>query len=133
MLAYNKAQFSLSELLFGLMPACVLPFLIRRMGFQKAHAMTLMTKPVAVEEAHRCGLVDVFAESSESLLRQYLPRLRRLNKAAIQRYKRYMNQLDGSLTESKPKALAANLEVFTDKDNLAKIARYVDRGQFPWE
>jgi enoyl-CoA hydratase/carnithine racemase len=29
-LADSKAQFSLSELLFGLFPACVLPFLIRR-------------------------------------------------------------------------------------------------------
>ena len=132
-LADGTAKFSLSELLFGLMPACVLPFLIRRMGFQKAHALTLMTKPIAAEEAYRVGLVDSFAENSESLLRQHLLRFRRLNKTAIQRYKRYMNQLDGSLQTAKPKALAANLEVFTDKDNLTKIARYVETGQFPWE
>ena len=132
-LADKKAQFSLSELLFGLMPACVLPFLVRRTGFQKAHAMTLMTKPVAVEEAHRWGLVDMFSDDSESLLRQHLLRLRYLNKTAIKRYKSYMNQLDGSLDEAKPKALAANLEVFNDKDNLTKIARYVETGQFPWE
>jgi len=39
-LADETAQFSLSELLFGLYPACVLPFLIRRTGFQKAHYLT---------------------------------------------------------------------------------------------
>ena len=44
-LADQTAVFSLSELLFGLMPACVLPFLNRRVGFQKAHYMTLMTQP----------------------------------------------------------------------------------------
>lgn len=132
-LADSRAQFSLSELLFGLMPACVLPFLIRRMGFQKAHAMTLTTKPVGVEEAHRWGLVDAYAEDSQALLRQHLLRLRRLNKTAIQRYKTYINHLDSSLDEAKFKALAANREVFTDKDNLDKIARYVKTGQFPWE
>ena len=50
-LADQTAQFSLSELLFGLFPACVLPFLIRRIGVQRAHYLTLMTKPIAVQEA----------------------------------------------------------------------------------
>lgn len=36
-LTNNKAQFSLSEFLFALIPACMLPFLIRRVGFLKAH------------------------------------------------------------------------------------------------
>lgn len=132
-LADSPAEFSLSELLFGLMPACVLPFLIRRMGFQRAHALTLMTKPMKVKEAHEAGLVDAYADNSEVLLRQHLSRLRRLNKTAIQRYKTYMNSLDDSLSSAKPKALAANLEVFTDSDNLQKIERYVNTGRFPWE
>jgi polyketide biosynthesis enoyl-CoA hydratase PksH len=132
-LADRRAQFSLSELLFGLMPACVLPFLIRRMGFQKAHAMTLLTKPVGVEEAHRWGLVDAFAKDSDNLLRQQLLRLRRLNKTAIARYKRYMNDLNEMLIAAKPRALAANRQVFSDPDNLANIARYTQTGRFPWE
>src|SRR5439155_22787849 len=57
-LADHAAQFSLSELLFGLFPACVLPFLIRRVGFQKAHYMTLMTQPISAQRAHTWGLVD---------------------------------------------------------------------------
>jgi len=132
-LADSVAEFSLSELLFGLMPACVLPFLIRRMGFQRAHVMTLMTKPLNVQAAHESGLVDAHADKSEVLLRQHLLRLRRLNKTAVQRYKNYMNSLDDSLSSAKPKALAANREVFTDTDNLEKIARYVNTGRFPWE
>ena len=55
-LADQTALFSLSELLFGLMPACVLPFLIRKVGFQKAHAITLMTKPVGVKDAMAMGI-----------------------------------------------------------------------------
>jgi len=129
----EKATFSLSELLFGLMPACVLPFLIRRMGFARANYMTLMTEPVAAKTAHEWGLVDDLAADSANLLRKKLLRLRRLSKAGVRRYKRYMSTLDDTLLGSKPKALEANREVFSDRNNLEKIARYVKTGQFPWE
>lgn len=132
-IADNHAEFSLSELLFGLMPACVLPFLIRRIGFQKANAMTLLTKPIHAEQAHSWGLIDAYAEDSEATLRLYLLRLRRLNKKAISRYKSYMMSLDNSLEISKQKALAANREVFMDTENRSKITRYVITGKFPWD
>jgi len=132
-LCEEKTQFSLSELLFGLMPACVLPFLIRRMGFSKANYMTLMTQPISAKQAHEWGLVDAYENNSENLLRKHLLRLRRLSKQGVMRYKRYMNALDVSLKLSKLNALEANIEVFSDSDNLEKIARYVKTGQFPWE
>ena len=132
-LCEEKTKFSLTELLFGLMPACVLPFLIRKMGFSRAHYMTLMTQPVSAKQAHMWGLVDAFEENSENLLRKHLLRLRRLSKTGITRYKRYMNDLNDILIASKPKALEANKEVFSDPDNLEKIARFVKTGKFPWE
>jgi polyketide biosynthesis enoyl-CoA hydratase PksH len=132
-LANATAVFSLSELLFGLMPACVLPFLIRRIGFAKANAMTLMTQPVPVQLAHQWGLVDAFEENSENLLRKNLLRLRRLDKAAVARYKRYMASIDGLIDAVEPRAIAANVEVFSDPENLRRISRFVQTGQFPWE
>jgi len=132
-LADDTAQFSLSELLFGLVPACVMPFLIRRIGFQKANYMTLMTRPIAVQQAHAWGLVDAFETESDALLRRHLLRLRRVSKTAIRRYKAYVNGLTTSLRELKVPAVAANLEVFSDADNLEGIVRYVEHGVFPWE
>lgn len=132
-LSEEKAIFSLSELLFGLMPACVLPFLIRRIGYAKANYMTLMTQPIPARQALDWGLVDAIEENSENLLRKQLLRLRRLNKSGIARYKKYMQSLDASLATSKLKALDANLEVFSDVNNVKKIARYVETGKFPWE
>lgn len=132
-LCEEKAVFSLSELLFGLMPACVLPFLIRRMGFSKANYMTLMTQPISAQQAHDWGLVDAYEENSGNLLRKHLLRLRRLPKTGIARYKRYMNTLNNFPAISKSNAIAANIEVFTDQNNLDKITRFVKTGQFPWE
>jgi polyketide biosynthesis enoyl-CoA hydratase PksH len=142
----------LSELLFGFFPAIVLPFLIRRVGWQKAHYMTLMTQPMAVQRAHTWGLVDEYAETSESLLRKHLLRLRHLSKTAIVRYKRYLDELDAgqgqacgqetvekglapfpSLRGARSLAVAAHHKEFSDPDNLKGIFRYVEEGLFPWE
>ncbi|MGA8164064.1 MAG: enoyl-CoA hydratase/isomerase [Waddliaceae bacterium] len=132
-LCEEKAIFSLSELLFGLMPACVLPFLVRRVGFSKAHYMTLMTQPISAKQAQNWGLVDAVEENSGNLLRKHLLRLKRLTKTGIFRYKRYMSTLSDFLAASMPKALEANREVFSDPENLEKITRYVKTGKFPWE
>ncbi|QWP75334.1 enoyl-CoA hydratase/isomerase [Lysobacter sp. K5869] len=132
-LADSAAVFSLSELLFGLMPACVLPFLVRRIGFAKANAMTLSTQPVGVQVSREWGLVDAFEDNSDNLLRKHLLRLRRLNKASVARYKRYMSGIEASIAAAEPMALAANREVFSDVENLERISRYVKTGQFPWE
>jgi polyketide biosynthesis enoyl-CoA hydratase PksH len=131
--AEESAQFSLSELLFGVYPACVLPFLVRRIGFQKAHYLTLMTQPITAQQAHAWGLVDALEARSDALLRKHLLRLRRISKVAIRRYKDYMNTLHGALGDAKPLAVAGNKEVFSDPANIAGIVRYVEQGMFPWE
>lgn len=129
----EKSTFSLSELLFGLIPACVLPFLIRRIGFSKANYMTLMTEPISAKRALEWGLVDDLAEDSQDLLRKKLLRLRRLSKTGITRYKHYMNSLDNNVEDARGRALQANIEVFSDSENIEKIATYVRTGRFPWE
>lgn len=132
-IADQTVQFSLSELLFGIYPACVLPFLIRRCGFQKAHYLTLMTQPIGIQQAQTYGLVDAYEPNSENLLRKHLLRLKRLQKIGILRYKRYMNILNDSLLQFKSLAVESNQEVFSDPHNLELIYRYVQNGQFPWE
>ena len=129
----ETATFGLSELLFGLMPACVLPFLIRRIGPAKANTMTLLTEPVSAQAALDWGLVDDLAADSVNLLRRKLLRLRRLPVSGIRRYKRYMEVWGADLISARSRALAANVEVFSDTENRAKIARYVTTGAFPWE
>ena len=129
----ETATFGLSELLFGLMPACVLPFLIRRIGPAKANTMTLLTEPVPAQTALAWGLVDDLSADSVNLLRRKLLRLRRLPASGICRYKRYMDAWGEDLVRTRSRAIAANVEVFSDPDNLAKITRYVTTGEFPWE
>lgn len=136
-LADRGASFALSELLFGLFPACVLPFLARRIGMQKAHYLTLTTAPVTAETALAWGLADALADAHDggldALLRRHLMRLRRLGKPAVGRYKRYAAGLDAELERCKPAALAANRALFADPEVQRNIRRYVTEMKFPWE
>jgi polyketide biosynthesis enoyl-CoA hydratase PksH len=132
-LADETAEFSLSELLFDLYPACVLPFLIRRIGFSKANYMSLMTRAISIQQALSWGLVDASEVNAESLLRKHLLRLRYLSKAGIHAYKNYLNSLDESLVKSRQLAISANRKLFSDTENIEKINRYVKSGRFPWE
>jgi polyketide biosynthesis enoyl-CoA hydratase PksH len=128
----TNARFSLSEMLFGIVPACVLPFLIRRVGVQKAHYLTLMTHPIDAQQALAWGLVDACAEDSRELLRKHLLRLRRLSKRAVGRYKGYLNRLHPTIQSQRELAIAENHAVFADPEVVQSIHRYVETGKFPW-
>lgn len=132
-LAGESAEFGLSEMLFGLLPALVMPFLIRRVGFQRAQYMTLMTRPFSAKQALKWGLVDACEERSEVMLRKHLSRLRRLPLSGVARYKRYMANMNRLIDNSRDSAIAFNREVFSDEENIAAIRSFVEDGKLPWE
>jgi polyketide biosynthesis enoyl-CoA hydratase PksH len=132
-IAQTSAEFALSELLFGLFPACVLPFLSRRIGAAKANYFTLLTRSIGAAQARDWGLVDEVADNSEELLRLHLLRLRRLNPRKLGAYKAYMRELDPSLAQAQSSAISANRAMFRDPNTLNDIRRFVASGRFPWD
>jgi polyketide biosynthesis enoyl-CoA hydratase PksH len=132
-IASPDAAFSLSELLFGLMPAMVMPFLIRRIGYSKANFMTLTTRAIDCNQAKDFGLVDILSDNSTADLRKLLARISKIPKDGIARYKRYVNKLSPIHEDIRTKAIDANLEVFTDEVNLKRIADFTLSGKYPWE
>ncbi|MEU3039536.1 enoyl-CoA hydratase-related protein [Streptomyces diastaticus] len=92
-LATARSQFSLPEALWGLMPCSVLPFLVRRVGFQRAHTMALSTLPVGAAEAERCRLVDEVTEDAWPFLRRLLFRASRFDGTVVGDLKRYLRRL----------------------------------------
>ncbi len=128
-IADDMAMFSLSELLFGIIPACVLPFLIRRVGFQKANYMTLTTHTVSAKQAYDWGIVDIYGDRSDNLLRKELLRLRGIPKKGISRYRQYISKLYSILQNSKKSALSTNREIFTDPEVKKRVLRFLETGR----
>lgn len=132
-IASDKATFGLSELLFGLMPAMVMPFLIRRAGYSKAKYLTLTTKPVTAALAYEYGIADIVSEHSDIVMRQTVARLSKTPRDGIARYKQYMNSLCPITEDDKSLAVKANRLVFSDEVNLKRVADFALYGKYPWE
>jgi len=132
-IADETATFVLSELLFGLLPACVLPFLIRRVGFHKAYRLALTTQEISYAEAHQWGLVDEYSPDAEKNVRQYFRRLKYLPTEGIQRLKQYTQKLWIMDDETKDLAVNTISGLVSDRQIQETIRRYVQEGVFPWQ
>lgn len=131
-IAHESATFALSELLFGLIPASVLPFLVRRVGHQRAKLLALSTLPIAAAQAHHWGLIDEVAPEPERVLRTYLRRWRRLSPTTVGTLKRYMNQIAPISAETETAAVETVLALMADADVTSGIERFVTEGVAPW-
>lgn len=128
-----SATFGAPELLFGLYPALVLPFLARRVGRGRANAVALATLDFTATDAHRWGLVDQIADDSVRAVDRLTRRLRALDKDAVATFKRYALACDDDPVAQLPQAVAANRAMFADPGNRRRIGRYVAEGILPWE
>ena len=75
--ATERASFELGEVIFGLIPANVLPLLTLRVAPQKARALVLSSRRISAREALHLDLVDevVPLRDAEGKVREILKRL----------------------------------------------------------
>jgi len=66
-IARRDAQFSLSEVRVGLIPACIGPFVLRKIGGSQARALFLSGERFDAEHAQRIGLVHEVAADADML------------------------------------------------------------------
>jgi polyketide biosynthesis enoyl-CoA hydratase PksH len=128
-----KASFSLSEALFGLLPACVLPFLMRRIGYQKSLLLTLTTQAIQTERAYELGLVDYKTEDLNNEIRKLLLRLTRLEPGIIGNAKNYLSDLWIMNEKTKQQAISKINALAGSERVQNNIKKFLANGQFPWE
>jgi polyketide biosynthesis enoyl-CoA hydratase PksH len=132
-LSTGQTEFSLSEALWGLLPCCVLPFLIRRVGYQKAYFMTLTAKAVTAAEALTIHLIDELTDDLDDSLRKLTLRLNLLDDRTILDLKHYFQTLSGLTPEIEQFAIDESFRLASQRHVRENIANYVTRGVFPWE
>lgn len=132
-LATPESQFSLSEALWGLLPCCVTPYLIRRIGFQAAYRLTLTTQTITAEEAQRLQLVDVVTSSPNEEIRKQCLRLKRLHPETVYDLKQYFRKM-WLINEAMEKTATQEITRLTQLPRVQQnLANYVQKQQFPWE
>ncbi|MBD3240431.1 MAG: hypothetical protein GF331_07585 [Chitinivibrionales bacterium] len=132
-LATPRSVFGLSEVLFGLIPAYVFPFLLERMPLKKARFMVLSSQKFSADRAHELGVVDEIAEDLEKTLTQYLKRLLTSSPKALAAVKTYSDRISG---EPLPQALSLAAEQLTallrDTQTQSAIRAFLDGDKLAW-
>ncbi|HBV98897.1 MAG: hypothetical protein JL50_19380 [Peptococcaceae bacterium BICA1-7] len=131
-IATPRARFGLSEALWGMLPGMLLPFLIRRVGFQKAYSMTLTTMPVSAVEAHSFNLVDEVTETPDQTILQLTQRLIRLEESTIENIKQFFLKLWPITGEFEEMAVAESFRLMNDPKVRENIDNFVRYKKFPW-
>lgn len=132
-IATPRSQFNLSEALWGLLPAMVIPYLIRRVGYQKAYSLTLTTLPITAQDAHKIHLVDEVSEEPDKSIQRLWQRLGRLEGSTIGSMKQYfrkmwmINEQMEEIAVSEISRLISHPKV---RENIHNFVKYM---KFPWE
>ncbi len=134
--ASEAASFELGEVVFGLIPANVLPYVLSlRMPPQKARYLVLSSRKILAAEALRLNLVDEVVSNgdAEHRLREIFKRLLCSSPRALAAGKEFTAELIGK-TPGQGGALARSrlLELMRDPSTLAGIRAFQEGGVPAW-
>lgn len=132
-IASPAASFGLSEALFGLIPATVAPFLVRRVGFQAAYRLSLTAQRLDATEARALALVDELTDQPADAVRRLLLRVDRIREETVTATKDYFAALSGLGPDTGPRAVAAIAARIADPATAAGIRGFVSGEGVPWK
>ncbi len=130
----EEASFELGEVIFGLIPANVLPYVLSlRMPPQKARYLVLRSQRISAAEALRLNLADemVPADEAENRLREIFKRLLCSSPRALAAAKQFTAELIGK-TPDQGSELARGrlLELMRDSSTIDGVRAFQD-GEIP--
>lgn len=132
-IANQDASFKLPEVLWGLLPANVLPYLIRRVGFQAAYFMTVTIKTIDAKAAKEMQLVDILAEDIEETLHSLLKTWESVDHATLAAMKAYFRKLI-PISDTTEKFAIDTLDQCIQSPVFQKNAKnFLEHKKFPWE
>jgi enoyl-CoA hydratase/carnithine racemase len=136
-LAGEQAAFEMGEVLFGLIPANVLPYLLAlRLPAQKARYLVLSSQRISAAEALRLNLVDELVpsmEAAERRLHEIFKRLLRSSPLALSRAKAFTGELIGrSPAEGGALARRRLLEILRDPATMEGVQAFQEGGVPSW-
>lgn len=134
-LATKRSRFGLSEVLFGIIPAYVFPFLLERVTLKTARFMVLSSQTFKAKDARRFGIVDDVTDDDrlEKTLTGYLKRILSSSPKALAITKSYSDTIVGKdLDEALAIAGEQLTALLNDDSNIAAIRGFMDGEKMPW-
>lgn len=134
-IAAEEASFSLPELVLGILPAMILPVLLRRMPLQKANYLAI-SPAIDANEARSFGLADTVGSDSKDLdrlLKKTLKHLLRLKPSALAQLKKYSEEIAQFECDRAIDLGAERTEaLLSDSGNAEPIRAFLAGDPLPW-
>lgn len=134
-LSSERASFALPEVLFGLLPAMILPYLLERMAAHRARLWALTGLSRGPREALADGLVDVVVSSAtlEHEHERWRRKLGRAHGTAVAELKRFTATLPLSLSQAVEQARKLTALALNDEAVVRSVRSFVEDEVLPWE
>lgn len=134
-IASDTSTFSIPEVLFGILPAVIFPFLLDRVSIQKCRLWALTGQSQSPNEALSAGLIDeiIPEEKLESAAERWLRNLSRSEPRAAAALKQF--SIDALLDRDAAIELGIGLtsDALQNKAVLTAIEGFTKAGVLPWE
>jgi polyketide biosynthesis enoyl-CoA hydratase PksH len=130
-LAARGATFALTELLFGLLPAVIGPYLAQRVSPARLRLWALGATTLDATVALQAGLVDGVADEP-GLARETAAWVRRLARPPAEAVSLWKRQMATAAAAAANCAVWATNGRLRDPAVLASIRRFVEEGEAPW-
>jgi polyketide biosynthesis enoyl-CoA hydratase PksH len=123
----------LPEIVWGLVPAMVLPFLCQRIGQRAAYKLVLTAMPLDAAKARDVQLLDEVNANPSAVVKRFVAQVRRADPAGIVRLKRFFEQHGGSGEASLRAAAQTTASLIVDEEVRRKVRAFVEHRIMPWE
>ena len=132
-IAGPQASFQLSEVIFGLLPATVAPFIVRRCGMQAAFRLSLTAQRINAARAAEIGLVDEVADNPADALRQFMIRAARVEPDCVADLKGLFRDMWIINEDTRRIAVDAITRRILQPGTADKIRSFVQDARPPWQ
>lgn len=131
--ASPQTVFSLPEAIWGLLPAMVAPYLIRRVGYWQAYKMAITTVPVGADEALKCRMIDEISLDLNKSIIKISKRLCRISPDTVEEIKSFFSEMWIIDKQMELKAVDEITKLAGKKHVIENIENYAKNKTFPWE
>lgn len=135
MIATKRSIFGLSEVLFGIIPAYVFPFLLERVPFKKARFIVLSSKKFTAEQFFNMGIIDELTEDDqhEKKIMEYIKRLLYSSPEALSLVKSYSDSISHKeLNRATDIAGLQLTSLLNNKENINAIKSFLEGEPVKW-
>jgi enoyl-CoA hydratase/carnithine racemase len=133
-LAIDSATFMLPEVVVGMIPALITPFLLERISPARVRYLSLSTRKLSASEAQQWGLVDeTTPDEIRALLNHQLRRLLRSSPQALARIKWFNDELSHNQLRRRTELALKELVSWLKEESVVEgISSFAEGFSPPW-